>query len=132
MEKSSSSSSKNLEASLLQLISNHNQSSLSLKQHTDKAKKDAINNAIRVSDVLVESVNGGVEECYINQKRIELEIQALSSTVLRFAKQTDQWLVASRSLNNAVKEIGDFENWMKTMEFDCKSINAAIRNIHQV
>lgn len=52
---------------------------------------------------MVEAVNGGVEECYINQKRIELEIQALSSTVLRFAKQTDQWLAASRSLNNAVK-----------------------------
>ncbi|KAL8134493.1 biogenesis of lysosome-related organelles complex 1 subunit 1 [Apium graveolens] len=131
MEKSSSSS-KNLEASLLQLISNHNQSSLRLKQHTDKAKKDAIKNAFRVSDVLVDSVNGGVEECYINQKRIELEIQALSSTILRFAKHTEQWLAASRSLNNAVKEIGDFENWMKTMEFDCKSINAAIRNIHQV
>ncbi|KAL1820158.1 hypothetical protein DCAR_0416467 [Daucus carota subsp. sativus] len=130
MEKPSSS--KNLEASLLQLISNHNQSSLRLKQHTEKAKKDAIRNAVRVSDVLVEAVNGGVEECYINQKRIELEIQALASTILRFAKQTDQWLAASRSLNNAIKEIGDFENWMKTMEFDCKSINAAIRNIHQV
>lgn len=69
----------------------------------ENAKKDAIKNAIRVSDVLVESVNGGVEECYINQKRIELEIQALSSTVLRFAKHTDHWLIASRSLNNAVK-----------------------------
>lgn len=69
----------------------------------DKARKDAIKNAIRVSDVLVEAVNGGVEECYINQKRIELEIQALSSTILRFAKHTDQWLAASRSLNNAVK-----------------------------
>ncbi|PWZ18750.1 Biogenesis of lysosome-related organelles complex 1 subunit 1 [Zea mays] len=29
------------------------------------------------------------------------------------------------------KEIGDIENWMKIMDFDCKSINAAIRNIHQ-
>ncbi|AQK82270.1 Biogenesis of lysosome-related organelles complex 1 subunit 1 [Zea mays] len=29
------------------------------------------------------------------------------------------------------REIGDIENWMKIMDFDCKSINAAIRNIHQ-
>ena len=71
--------------------------------NVEKAKKDAIRNAVRVSDVLVEAVNGGVEECYINQKRIELEIQALASTILRFAKQTDQWLAASRSLNNAIK-----------------------------
>ncbi|KAI6686997.1 hypothetical protein NL676_032910 [Syzygium grande] len=27
--------------------------------------------------------------------------------------------------------IGDFEKWMKMMYFDCKNINAAIRNIHQ-
>lgn len=30
-----------------------------------------------------------------------------------------------------LQEIGDFENWMKIMEFDCKSITAAIHNIHQ-
>uniref|UniRef100_A0A0E0DIY5 Uncharacterized protein n=1 Tax=Oryza meridionalis TaxID=40149 RepID=A0A0E0DIY5_9ORYZ len=28
-------------------------------------------------------------------------------------------------------EIGDFENWMKIMDFDCKSINAAVPNIYQ-
>lgn len=32
---------------------------------------------------------------------------------------------------SVMQEIGDFENWMKTMEYDCKSINAAVRNIHQ-
>lgn len=30
-----------------------------------------------------------------------------------------------------LQEIGDFENWMKIMDFDCKSINAAIPNIYQ-
>lgn len=29
------------------------------------------------------------------------------------------------------QEIGDFENMMKIMEYDCKSITAAIQNIHQ-
>lgn len=81
----------------------------------EKAKNEAIRNAVRVSDVLVESVNGGVEECYINQKRIELEIQALTSTVLRFAKQTDQWLAASRSLNNAIKVFAFFYFLMLVM-----------------
>ncbi|GMP95895.1 hypothetical protein CsSME_00044767 [Camellia sinensis var. sinensis] len=76
-------------------------------------------------------VNGGVQESFVNEKRIELEIRSLAATIMRFAKQTDQWLAASRSINTAIKEIGDFENWMKTMEFDCKSISAAICNIHQ-
>ncbi|XP_059626402.1 biogenesis of lysosome-related organelles complex 1 subunit 1 [Cornus florida] len=120
-----------LEASLLQLINDHQYTSLKLRQHTEKAKKDAIRTAVRVSDLLMDAVNGGVQEAFINEKRIELEIRALASTIMRFAKQTDHWLAASHAINTAVKEIGDFENWMKTMEFDCKSINAAIRNIHQ-
>lgn len=55
--------------------------------------------------MLLEAVNGGVEECYINQKRIELEIRALTTTVIRFAKQTDQWLASSHALNTAIKVV---------------------------
>ncbi|XP_062086725.1 biogenesis of lysosome-related organelles complex 1 subunit 1 [Humulus lupulus] len=120
-----------LESSLLQLVQDHHQSSLRLRELTEKAKKDAIKNAARVSDLLVDAVNGGVQECFVNEKRIELEIRALTATITRFMKQTDQWLTATHAFNTAVKEIGDFENWMKTMEFDCKSVVAAIHNIHQ-
>ncbi|KAH6810554.1 GCN5L1 family protein [Perilla frutescens var. frutescens] len=120
-----------LEASLLQMINDHNHAAIELRERTEKAKKEAIRTAIRVSDLLVNAVNGGVEEIFINEKRIEAEIRALTATIMRFSKQTDQWLVVSHAINTAVKEIGDFENWMKTMELDCKSISAAICNIHQ-
>ncbi|KAM3303119.1 biogeneis of lysosome-related organelles complex 1 subunit 1 [Capsicum chacoense] len=120
-----------LEASLIQIINSHNSSSLNLRQSTEKAKKDAVRSATRVSELLVDSVNKEVQEAFVMQKRIEMEIRALAASILQFGKQTDQWLAASHSINTAIKEIGDFENWMKTMEFDCKSINAAICNIHQ-
>ncbi|KAK6145220.1 hypothetical protein DH2020_022040 [Rehmannia glutinosa] len=120
-----------LEASLIQMINDHNHASIELREHTEKAKKEAIRSAMRVSDLLVNAVNGGVQEIFINEKRIEMEIRALAATIIRFSKQTEQWFAASHAINNAVKEIGDFENWMKTMELDCKSITAAICNIHQ-
>ncbi|KAJ8642512.1 hypothetical protein MRB53_004260 [Persea americana] len=120
-----------LESSLLQIIEEHNQTSIRIRDQTENAKKDALRTAVRVSDLLVDTVNSGVEESFINEKRIELEIRTLVSIVMRYTKQTNQWLAASHSLNSALKEIGDFENWMKTMEYDCKSINAALRNIHQ-
>ncbi|XP_042490236.1 biogenesis of lysosome-related organelles complex 1 subunit 1 isoform X2 [Macadamia integrifolia] len=120
-----------LESSLLQLIHDHHHSSLRLGVQTEKAKRDAIMNGKRVADLLMDIVNGGVEESFINEKRIELEIRSLISTVLRYSKQTDQWRAATHSINSALKEIGDFENWMKTMDYDCKSINAAIQNIYQ-
>ncbi|KAK9057508.1 hypothetical protein SSX86_022344 [Deinandra increscens subsp. villosa] len=123
--------SENLESSLLRLVNDHQNTAIRLREHTEKSKKQAIKSASRVSDLLVEAVNGGVEECFVNEKRIEVEIRALKATIMRFSKQTDQWLASTHAINNAIKEIGDFENWMKTMELDCKSITAAISNIHQ-
>lgn len=58
---------------------------------------------MRVSDHLVDAVNGGVQESFINEKRIELEIRALMATIMRFGKQTDQWLAASHAVNTAIK-----------------------------
>ncbi|CAN1262921.1 Biogenesis of lysosome-related organelles complex 1 subunit 1 [Linum perenne] len=120
-----------LEASLMNLVQDHQQAALHLQEYTEKAKKDAIRKAVRVSNLLVDSVNGGVEESFIIEKQIESEIRALAATITRFMKQSDQWLSATHAMNTAIKEIGDFENWMKVMEFDCKSIGAAIHNIHK-
>ncbi|XP_074263267.1 biogenesis of lysosome-related organelles complex 1 subunit 1 [Silene latifolia] len=120
-----------LEASLADMLHQHNISAASLRHQTEMAKKEAIRAGTRVSEVLVEAVNGGVEECFLNEKQIEMEIRSLSVSVARFHKQTHQWLTASRALNDAVKEIGDFENWINVMLFDCHNITAAIRNIHQ-
>lgn len=69
----------------------------------EKAKKDAVKSAAVVSDLLVDAVNGGVQEAFINEKRIELEIRSLTATVARFMKQTDQWLTASHAMNTAIK-----------------------------
>ncbi|XP_062016258.1 biogenesis of lysosome-related organelles complex 1 subunit 1 [Rosa rugosa] len=120
-----------IEDALLQLVQDHHHNSLKLRERTDRAKKDAIKKAARAAELMVEAVNGGVQESFVNEKRIELEIRALAATITRFTKQTDQWLTVTHSMNTAIKEIGDFENWMKIMEFDCKSITAAIHNIHQ-
>ncbi|CAL1368537.1 unnamed protein product [Linum trigynum] len=120
-----------LETSLINLVQDHQQATVRLQEQTEKAKKDAIRKAVRVSNLLVDAVNGGVEESFVIEKRIESEIRVLAATITRFMKQSDQWLSATHAMNTAIKEIGDFENWMKVMEFDCKSIGAAIQNIHK-
>ncbi|EEC69158.1 hypothetical protein OsI_38101 [Oryza sativa Indica Group] len=120
-----------LEVALLQIMQRHHHESLRQRKQTERAKMDAVRSAARVADLLVATVDGGVQELYINEKRIELEARALLATIAWYRKQTDQWLAATNAINTVLKEIGDFENWMKIMDFDCKSINAAIRNIHQ-
>ncbi|KAL6653345.1 hypothetical protein ACP70R_008923 [Stipagrostis hirtigluma subsp. patula] len=120
-----------LDEALLQIVHQHHHQALRQRQHTERAKKDALRSAVRVADLLVDTVDGGVQELFVNEKRIELEARALLGTIARYGKQTDQWLAATGAVNSVLKEIGDIENWMKIMDFDCKSINAAIRNIHQ-
>ncbi|WVZ87979.1 hypothetical protein U9M48_034548 [Paspalum notatum var. saurae] len=122
---------QDLEEALLRIVHQHHHQSLRQRQQTERAKKDALRSAARVADRLVDAVDGGVQELFVNEKRVEMEARALLGTVARYRKQTDLWLAATNEINSALKEIGDFENWMKIMDFDCKSINAAIRNIHQ-
>ncbi|KAL9251915.1 Biogenesis of lysosome-related organelles complex 1 subunit 1-like protein [Drosera capensis] len=93
-----------LEASLLQLIHNHQLASFHLREQTERAKKEAAEAAARVSEVVVEAVNGGVQESFINEKRIELEIRAVAAAVFRYKKETDHWIAASRAINTAIKE----------------------------
>ncbi|EAY79692.1 hypothetical protein OsI_34839 [Oryza sativa Indica Group] len=119
-----------LEAALLLIMQRHHHHSLHQRKITDREKIDAVRSAARVADLLVATVDGGVQELYINERRIEIEARALLATIARYKKQTDQWLAATNAINSVLKEIGDYENWMKIMDFDCKSINAAIRNIH--
>uniref|UniRef100_A0A0E0J9K9 Biogenesis of lysosome-related organelles complex 1 subunit 1 n=1 Tax=Oryza nivara TaxID=4536 RepID=A0A0E0J9K9_ORYNI len=88
----------------------------STSTHTQRAKMDAVRSAARVADLLVATVDGGVQELYINEKRIELEARALLATIAWYRKQTDQWLAAT----NAINCLEDFENWMKIMDFDCE------------
>ena len=66
---------------------------------TEKAKKEAV----RVADLLVDEVNGGVQESFVNEKRIEMEIRGLAASIVRFMKQSDQWLTATHSINTAIK-----------------------------
>ncbi|XP_062204564.1 biogenesis of lysosome-related organelles complex 1 subunit 1-like isoform X2 [Phragmites australis] len=120
-----------LEEALLQIVHRRHHQSLRQRQRTERAKKGALGSAVRVADLLVNTVDGGMQELFVDEKRIELEARVLLGTIAWYRKQTDQWLAATNAISSDLKEIGDFENWMKIMDFDCKSINAAIHSIHQ-
>ncbi|XP_015697884.1 biogenesis of lysosome-related organelles complex 1 subunit 1-like isoform X2 [Oryza brachyantha] len=92
-----------LEAALLQIMQRHNHESLRQRKNTERAKMDVVRSGTRVADLLVATVDGGVQELYINEKRIELEARALLATIARYRKQTDQWLAATNAINSVLK-----------------------------
>lgn len=78
---------------------------------TDRAKKNAIKSSQNLSNLLVDTVNGGVEEAFLNEKRIEIEIRALLGTISRYKKQTDEWLATTHELNTVLKVLFLFCLW---------------------
>lgn len=118
-----------LDVWVAQMMQKHAYESAQRRERVETAKKDALASAAVVSNLLVESVNGGVQEAFINEKRIEMEARALGMTIQKFTKQTSQWLNIVHTFDSALKEIGDFENWVKTMEYDCEQIAGTLKNV---
>ncbi|XP_024356909.1 biogenesis of lysosome-related organelles complex 1 subunit 1 [Physcomitrium patens] len=117
-----------LDVSIARMMQKHAYVSAQHRERVETAKKDALASAAVVSNLLVESVNGGVQQAFVNEKRIEMEARALGVTISKFVKQTSQWLTVVHTFDTALKEIGDFENWVKTMEYDCAQIAGTLKN----
>ncbi|MCO5571026.1 hypothetical protein L7F22_024757 [Adiantum nelumboides] len=118
-----------IEAALTSMMQEHAHRRSQAKERAEKAKQDALAAAIVVAKLLVGTLNGDVHKSFQDEKQIASEAQALAATVQRFAKQTKQWTTMVNEFDMALKEIGDFENWITTIEYDCESIANAIRHI---
>jgi hypothetical protein len=80
----------------------------------------------------VEHLNINVATAYLNQKRLDAEAKNLNVAANNFAKQTQQWVTLIDQFSSALKELGDVENWAKTIEKDMSSITAALEIAYKI
>lgn len=111
------------------VIKEHNQRLAAHRREIEKCKDDVVASIEAVTSALLDSVNAGVAQVYINQQRLEQEAKALQAQTARFAKQTSKWLAMYKGLNEALKELGDVKNWAKTIEADMNSIAELLDSI---
>ena len=78
------------------------------------------------------SQNVGVAQAYLNQKRLDAEAKQLHTNATDFAKQTQNWLNLVNSFNGTLKDLGDVENWSKTIEEDMKTISSTLEYTYKV
>jgi len=62
----------------------------------------------------------------LNQKKLDAEAKQLQHSATTFAKQTQLWLNLVESFSSSLKEIGDAENWARSIEGDMRTIATAL------
>ncbi|KAJ8909257.1 hypothetical protein NQ315_011254 [Exocentrus adspersus] len=70
----------------------------------------------------------GVAQAYLNQKKLDAEAKQLHTNATNFSKQTQQWVNLVDSFSNALKDLGDVENWAKTIEADIRTITTVLED----
>ncbi|ESO84555.1 hypothetical protein LOTGIDRAFT_222056 [Lottia gigantea] len=111
---------------LSNLVKQHQMRQTARKEIQEKRKKDAIVASTALSHVLVDHLNSGVAQAYVNQKKLDTETKILQANASQFSKQTIQWLKLIEDFNTALKEIGDVENWARSIETDMRTISSAL------
>lgn len=111
---------------LSRALKEHTSSQASIKEKQEERKREALNAIKDFSGKVVDSLNADVEKAYNNQRSLESEAKVLQQHVSQLAKQTTQWSSMLENFNQALKELGDVENWARTIETDITTIASAL------
>ncbi|EQB77767.1 general control of amino acid synthesis-like protein [Camelus ferus] len=77
------------------------------------------------------SLHAVVAQAYMNQRKLDHEVKTLQVQAAQFAKQTGQWIGMVENFNQALKEIGDVENWARSIELDMRTIATALEYVYK-
>ncbi|CAJ1050321.1 biogenesis of lysosome-related organelles complex 1 subunit 1 isoform X1 [Xyrichtys novacula] len=98
---------------------------------TERRRREAIAAATCLTEALVDHLNVGVAQAYVNQRKLDHEVKTLQVQASQFSKQTAQWISMVEGFNQALKEIGDVENWARSIEMDMRTIATALEYVHK-
>lgn len=86
----------------------------------------ASNDAARA---LFVAANEEVQDAFEKQKGVAQELRAVTAAVHRFQQQHSQWGKVLEKVNDALKEIGDVENWLHVILKDMAQVEATVKQV---
>uniref|UniRef100_A0A8C5H6L8 Biogenesis of lysosome-related organelles complex 1 subunit 1 n=2 Tax=Gouania willdenowi TaxID=441366 RepID=A0A8C5H6L8_GOUWI len=116
---------------LSRLLKEHHVKQNERKDLQERRRREAIAAATCLTEALVDHLNVGVSQAYVNQRKLDHEVKTLQVQASQFSKQTAQWISMVEGFNQALKEIGDVENWARSIEMDMRTIATALEYVHK-
>ncbi|XP_059400092.1 biogenesis of lysosome-related organelles complex 1 subunit 1-like [Carassius carassius] len=116
---------------LSRLLKEHQAKQNERKESQERRRREAIAAATSLTEALVDHLNVGVAQAYVNQRKLDNEVKTLQVQASQFAKQTAQWINMVENFNQALKEIGDVENWARSIEMDMRTVTTALEYVHK-
>ena len=97
----------------------------------ERLKKEAIASVSAATNASMDAINGGAATVWHNQQQLEAEARVLHQQSQLLSKQSAQWVASYQSFHQALKALGDVENWAKAIESDMAFINASLDDVQQ-
>jgi hypothetical protein len=82
-----------------------------------------------LTESLIDTINGGVADVFEDQKAIDAEARALRAKSQKFAKVTGEWVRIVEGFDEHLRGIGDFETWIKKIEFDLNHLGGVMEDV---
>jgi len=117
---------------LSSLVQEHNARQSSKRVHQEKLRQEATKAASDLTTALVDHLNVGVAQAYLNQKRLDTEAKRLHANATEFSKQTGNWIALVDSFNTSLKELGDVKAWAAAIETDMKTVSSVLEYTYKV
>ena len=95
----------------------------------ETSRDAALTSVSGLTEQVVDAVNAGTVEVFENQKRVEEQARELRRKGAKFAGVTSEWVRIVRGFDDDLREIGDFEGWIKRVEFDLNNLTEAMKKV---
>ena len=101
-----------------------------LSADSERRKREAVASVAAATGAAMDAINGGAASVWHNQQKLEAEARLLHQQTQRFSKQSAQWTASYQGFHQALKALGDVENWAKAIESDMAFIHSSLDGLN--
>jgi len=114
------------------MVKEHQAKQQARKDEVEIKRQQALSAATNLTSHLVDHLNEGVAQAYLNQRKLDAEAKQLQTNITQFSKSATQWMTLMEGVNKAVNELGDLSNWSRAIESDMRTISSALEYAYKV